>query len=30
MKTFFSDLINTQTPPPNGAQNINETYPPVN
>ena len=29
MKNFFSDLINSQTPPPNGAQNINETCPPM-
>ena len=29
MKIFFSDLINSQTPPPNGAQNINETCPPM-
>ena len=28
-KTFFSELINSQTPP-NRAQNINKTCPPMN
>ena len=28
-ENFFSELINSQTPP-NGAQNINETCPPMN
>ena len=29
-ENIFSDLINSQTPPPNGAQNINKTCPPMN
>ena len=28
-ENFFPELINSQTPP-NGAQNINETFPPMN
>ena len=29
-ENIFSDLINSQTLSPNGAQNINETCPPMN
>ena len=29
-QNILSDLINSQTPPPNGVQNINETCFPVN
>ena len=29
-ENIFSDLINSQTPPPNGAGNINETCPSMN
>ena len=28
-ENIFSDLINSQTPPSNGAQNINEICPPM-